>query len=70
MKVADLTVEQFRFLIEEIIDQKLEEYLGDPDEGLELRPEIIKGLKAQKRAKTARIPMEQLCKELGITLEE
>ena len=70
MKIADLIVEQFTFLVEDIIDRKLEEYFGDPDEGLELRPEFIKKLKASKRSKTAPIPMEQLCKEFGIKLEE
>jgi len=38
MKIAALTVEQFTFLVEDIIDRKLEEYFGDPDEGLEMRP--------------------------------
>jgi hypothetical protein len=63
-KVTDLTVEQFTFLIEDIIDRKLEEYFGDPDEGLELRPEFVKKLKAKT------ISMEQVCKEFGIKLEE
>jgi hypothetical protein len=58
MKITNLTIEQFRFLIEEIIDQKFMEYLGDPDEGLELRPEIIKRLKAHKRSKSKRIKLE------------
>jgi hypothetical protein len=70
MKIADLTVEQFTFLVEDIIDRKLEEYFGDPDEGLELHPEFIEKLKASKRSKFVRIPMEQLCKELGIKIEE
>ena len=70
MKLANLTVEQFTFLVEDIIDSKLEEYFGDPDEGLELRPEFIKRLKTNKRSTNSRIPMEQVCKEFGIKQEE
>ena len=70
MKLANLTVEQFTFLVEDIIDRKLEEYFGDPDEGLELRPEFIKKLKTNKRSTNSRIPMEQVFKEFGIKREE
>ena len=70
MKLANLTVEQFTFLVEDIIDRKLEEYFGDPDEGLGLRPEFIKRLKAQKRSNKNRIPMEQVAKEFGFNLKE
>jgi hypothetical protein len=73
MKITDLTVEQFRFLVEDIIEEKLEQYFGDPDAGLELRPEIVKeltkSLAETKRGKRG-IPMEQVCKEFGIKLEE
>jgi hypothetical protein len=70
MKISDLTIEQFTFLVEDIIDQKLEEFFGDPDEGLELRPEFVKKLKANKKSKAKTISMEQVCKEFGINLEE
>ena len=38
--VADLTVDEFRNLIREVVTQTLVEIFGDPDEGLELREEI------------------------------
>lgn len=38
--VKDLSVEELRSLIGEIVEEKLRELLGDPDEGLEIRPEI------------------------------
>ena len=44
-KVAELTVDEFKRIIEEAIEQKLSEMLGDPDEGLELRPEIEQRLR-------------------------
>ena len=44
-KVVELTVDEFRRIIEETIEQKLSEMLGDPDEGLELRPEFEQRLR-------------------------
>ena len=38
--ISDLTVDQFKDLIREVVLQTLTEVLGDPDEGLELRDEI------------------------------
>jgi len=40
MKVKDLSVEQLKSLVEQAVEEKLEELLGDPDVGLELREEI------------------------------
>ncbi len=38
--VADLTIDEFKDLIKEVVSQTILEMLGDPDEGLELRDEI------------------------------
>ena len=38
--VADLTVEQFKDLMRQVVLETLGEALGDPDEGLELRDDI------------------------------
>ncbi len=38
--VAEMKVQDLRELIEELIDEKLEEILGDPDSGMKLRPEV------------------------------
>jgi hypothetical protein len=43
--VAELTVDELRYIIQEVMEQKLSEMLGDPDEGLELRPEIEQRLR-------------------------
>ena len=45
-KVKDLTIEDLEFLIE----QKVLEILGDPDSGLELKPEFKQEL--ERRLKT------------------
>jgi len=39
--VAELTPTELRALIAEVVDERLVELLGDPDEGLELRPEFV-----------------------------
>jgi hypothetical protein len=44
-KVAELTVDELKYIIQEAMEQKLSEMLGDPDEGLELRPEIEQRLR-------------------------
>jgi hypothetical protein len=38
--VKDLSVEELRSLIGEVVEEKLRELLGDPDAGLEIRPEV------------------------------
>ena len=42
-KVADLTVDEFRALVQEIVVHTLSEMLGDPDEGAELREDFRRG---------------------------
>jgi hypothetical protein len=49
-KVKDLTVDELKDLIEQTVEQKLLELLGDPDEVLELREEV----KARLRRSLAR----------------
>ena len=49
-KVADLTVEQLRVLIQEIIKQTFLELLSDPDVGLELQEVIKKRLQLSLNA--------------------
>ena len=36
-KVADLTIDEFRELVQEVVIQTLSEMMSDPNEGLELR---------------------------------
>lgn len=38
--VSELSVEELRSLIGEVVEEKLRELLSDPDEDLEIRPEI------------------------------
>jgi len=46
-KVKDLTIEEFKAVIGEVVEEKLRELLTDPDSGLTLRPEIEARLRQQ-----------------------
>ena len=67
--VADLTVDQFKDLIREVVIQTLIEVLGDPDEGLELRDEIkvkIRQSLAAVKAGEKIMPAEEVAAKLGL----
>jgi DNA-binding GntR family transcriptional regulator len=68
-KVADMTTDELREMIESSVERTLVELLADPDSGLELRPEIAESLRRQekeyaqgKRGKS----LEQVAKRLGL----
>lgn len=47
-RVADLTVDELRDLLYDVVEEILEEKLGlltDPDADLELRPEVVESLR-------------------------
>ena len=66
-KVTDLTVEEFRDLIATTVRETLWDFLGDPDEGLELQDWVKERLK-QTTAALAEgrkpIPHEEAMKRL------
>ena len=69
MRVAELTVDQLKQIIEEAVEQKLSEMLGDPDEGLELCEEIKVRLRHSLEAERhgARgIPAQEVAAQLGL----
>ncbi|RMD64852.1 hypothetical protein D6833_03775 [Candidatus Parcubacteria bacterium] len=67
--VAQMTREELREMIETIIEEKLLELLGDPDEGLPIRKTIRERLLRQKEA-VARgersEPLEEVIRRLGL----
>jgi hypothetical protein len=67
--VAQMTKDELREMIEIIIEQKLLELVGDPDEGLPLRKTIRNRLLRQKEA-VARgergEPFEEVVQRLGL----
>lgn len=48
--VGEMSPSELRNMIDSLLDQKLRELLGDPDEGLQLREEIVSRLQKQRRA--------------------
>lgn len=69
MKVSDMTAAEFRQMIETIVEQKLLELLGDPDEGMLLKKSLRERLRRQKHA-VARgergVPFEEVVRKFGL----
>ena len=67
--IDKLTVPKFEGLIERIVERKIFELFGDPDQGLELKPRVKARLRrsiaAVQRGERG-IPAEQVAKELGL----
>lgn len=67
--VADLTVDELKNLIREVVTQTILEMFGDPDEGLELREEIQERLRhslATTQAGAKGIPAQEVAAKLGL----
>ena len=47
--VADMTATEFRQMVGSVVEEKLMQLLGDPDEGLVLRENVRRRLLRQKR---------------------
>jgi hypothetical protein len=60
-KVKDLTIDDLEFLIE----QKVLEILGDPDSGLELKPEFKQELGRRLGASSRRTSHEEIARKFG-----
>jgi hypothetical protein len=65
MKVTDLTIEELKKLIWDVLDEKFRELFFDPDNGLELREEVEQRLKASLSSKE-RISFEEVKKRVRI----
>ena len=48
--VADMTTSELRQLVSSVVEEKLVQLLGDPDEGLALRENVRERLLRQKKA--------------------
>lgn len=66
MKVADITLEELRDLIREVMDETIREVFIDLDAGLELREEIEERLAASLASKE-RIPLDEVKKRIGLS---
>ena len=50
-KIQDLSLEELKAFIDETVDKRLEERLGDPDVGLEIKPDLIERIRTSRRNK-------------------
>lgn len=69
-KVADLTIDEFRELVQEVVIQTISEMMSDPDEGLEVRDDFVEELKqslADIEAGGKTVPAQKVAERLGLT---
>lgn len=66
MKIADLSPEELKSILREVMEEKFKEFLFDPDYGLELRERIEERL-IDSLASKERIPLEEVKKRLGLS---
>jgi len=69
-RVADLTVDEFKGLMREIVAETILEMLSDPDEGLELREDMKVKLQhslAAIQAGGKTIPAQDVAEKLGLS---
>jgi len=69
MKIKELTVEEFKDLVQEAVQEKLEEIIGDPDAGLELREEVKERLRnslAAGQRGEKHVPVDEVAKRAGL----
>jgi len=64
-KIQDLSLEELKAFIDETVDKRLEERLGDPDVGLEVKPEIIEKIRHSRRSKVT-ASAEEVAQRLGL----
>jgi len=69
MQIKELTIEQFRSLLREVVIEVLEEYI-DLDEGKKLKASVVERLLRQQQQQTSNIPASQAMQTLGINWDE
>jgi len=67
--VRELSIEELKTLIGEVVEEKLREMLGDPDEGLSLRPDVrerlVKTLNQPKESRQT-VSAPEVARRLGL----
>jgi hypothetical protein len=67
--VKDLTIEELKAVVGEVVEEKLREFLTDPDDGLTLRPDIEARLRQQlqnSQPDGKSIPAAEVARRLGL----
>lgn len=66
--VKDLSIEELRALIADVVEETLRELVGDPDAGLEMRPEVRERLLKtlnQPRESRRTVPVSEVARQIG-----
>lgn len=69
MHVNDLTVDQLRSLLREVVEEVVEEKIGlltDPDEGMELREEVVASLEEYLASEQRGDDADEVFRTLGL----
>ncbi|MBI3007507.1 MAG: hypothetical protein HYY53_04310 [candidate division NC10 bacterium] len=67
--VGEMTVRELEGVVKKVVEEKLYELLGDPDQGLDLRESVKKRLRRslrEERKAKAGVPAQQVAKHLGL----
>jgi hypothetical protein len=67
--VRDLSIEELRALIADVVEETLRDLVGDPDAGLELRPEVRERLLKtlnQPRESRRTVPVSEVARQIGV----
>lgn len=70
MRVADMSVNELRTLVQETVGQTLSEFLRDPDEGLALREDFENALQRSleiHKSGGETIPADSVAARLGLS---
>jgi Mn-dependent DtxR family transcriptional regulator len=69
--IRDISAEGLRALVDDVVDERLREYLGDPDEGHTVRPEVqerlMKSLRQPRKTRHT-VCAAEAARRLGIDL--
>lgn len=66
VQCAYMTTAQRNKELGNLIEQKILEFFGDPDEGLELKKSFITELKKRMKSKQKTIPLSMVMKKYGL----
>jgi hypothetical protein len=64
-EIQGLSLEELKTFIDETVDKRLEERFGDPDVGLEVKPEVIEKIRISRRNKVT-ASAEDVAQRLGL----
>ena len=64
--VSHMTTAQLNKQIGDIVEQKLLEFFGDPDEGLELKKSFVTELKKRMKTRGKTVPLSAVMKKYGV----